>query len=43
MNIFLASNIGNIAVRSIRVEQNFCTDQDVKEQRARDKVGCVVI
>jgi hypothetical protein len=30
--------LGNIAIRSIRVEQKFATDQEVKEQRARDKV-----
>jgi hypothetical protein len=30
---------GNIAVRTIRVEANFSTDENVKANRARDKVG----
>ena len=32
---------GNIAIRTIRVEQVFSTDGDVKANRARDKVNCV--
>ncbi len=43
-NLFLFSSAqaammpGNVAVRSIRVELCFATDQDVRENRARDKV-----
>ena len=43
-NLFLFSSAqsnmmpGNIAVRTIRVQQMFSTDKDVKEGRAKDKV-----
>lgn len=34
---------GNIAIRTVRVESKFSTDQDVKTNRARDKVLFVIL